>query len=349
MARVAYLASDVVLSVQPTLAVESEFSQHLGQYSSKQVKNLTSRKPTEIIALRQNADPLLSAFKLLREGKLVSATTTSSVLIQSIPHLYKLAQLPIVLHVSLSSSQADFSDISSIRQCGFIFLQSETLQDAQDIAITAHALAVRSGKGVIHFFDPSNTIHDTPISPENAELIQTLVSNYVPSRSQEQDDTLYLNDGKVPSTYDAPLSVGSARSAPTSSARAARDVSPTTGTNTTTASSVTSRRDSSSSSGRASSAATSVDAPTARPIGATDVFSYTSDIWRVIKQYTGRDYSAIEYSGPPDAEAALYIFGSTGVFVDVLDSDDCPADLANIGIITARLYRPWLGSKVLLY
>ncbi|KAK5085396.1 Sulfite reductase [NADPH] subunit beta [Lithohypha guttulata] len=351
VARIAYLTSDVVISVQPSLTVDSEFSHYLNQYTSKQIKNLTSRTIPDIQRHRQNADPLLSAYKPLQEGKLVSATTSSAVLLNSIPHLYKLAQQPIVLHVALATSQADFSDISSIRQCGFTFLQSETLQDAQDMAITAHALAVRSGKGVVHFFDPSNSLSDTPIAPESRDVLQTLFSKYIPGRPQnEEDEYLYVDSGRIATTADLPVSGVSPNQSSTTSvlqSQATRDVSPTAGT-TETASSVSSRRHSSTDSLPTSSAGTSVDAPVARPVTASDIFSYVTDIWSVFKELTGREYSAVEYSGPPAAEAAIYIFGSTGVFVDVLDSDDCPADLSNVGIITARLYRPWLGASVLL-
>lgn len=352
MARIAYLASDVVLSVQQSLSTESEFSHYLGQYAGKQIKNLTSRALPEILRLRQNADPLLSAFKPLQEGKLVSATTTSAVLVNSIPHLYKLAQHPIVLHVALSTPQPDFSDVSSIRQCGFVFLQSETLQDAQDMAVTAHAMAARSGKGVIHFFDPSNSLNDTPIGAESRELLQTLFSKYIPVRALDSDgDLLYVDTGKVATTLDLPVSgVDPTLSSinVTNQPRPVRDASPTVGTTETTASSVSSRRQSSTDTGPVSSVATSVEAPLPRPISSSDIFSYVTEIWDDIRQATGRDYSAVEYTGPPDAEAAVYVFGSTGVFVDILDSDDCPADLSNVGIITARLYRPWLGSSVLL-
>jgi len=276
VARIAYLASDVVLSVQQSLSVDSEFSHYLDQYAGKQIKNIVSRRATEITHLRRNADPLLSVYRPLQEGRLVSATTSSAVLLNSIPHLYKLAQHPIVLHVALATPDADFSDISSIRQCGFTFLQSETLQDAQDMAITAHALATRSGKGVIHFFDPVNSINDTPITPESLDLLQTLFSKYVSRReSDDGDDLLYLDSGRVATTLDLPVSgvaptLTSTNSAPTQ--RPNREASPTSGT-TETASSVSSRRDSNTSSEPASSAATSVDAPVSRPITASDIFT----------------------------------------------------------------------------
>jgi sulfite reductase (NADPH) hemoprotein beta-component len=103
--------------------------------------------------VRHNADPLLSVLRPVRAGKLTTVTTSSSILIRAIPHLYKLANFPVVIHVSLSpAGYSDYSEISAIRNCGFSFLQSDTLQEVQDIGLTAHALAIKSGKGVIHFF-----------------------------------------------------------------------------------------------------------------------------------------------------------------------------------------------------
>ncbi|KAJ9645009.1 Sulfite reductase [NADPH] subunit beta [Knufia peltigerae] len=353
VARIAYIASDVVLSVQPSLSTDSEFSHHLSRFAANNAKNFISKTAPEIIPVRQNADPLLSAFTPLKAGKLVAATAPSSILLTSIPHLYKLAQYPFVLHVALASPQADFSEISSIRQCGFSFLQSETLQESQDIALTAHALAIKSGKGVIHFYDPSNSAQDNPISVESRDLVQTLLETgrgALESHSGPEEQTLYADSGRLATVTDLGLpTVPTPRPIATT-----RDllspVAAASSTNGTTAvsSSASSRRDSSAESSAASSLATTVETPVTRPVSATDIFSYVSDIWAVISQATGRSYSALEYSGPPDAEAALFIFGSTGVFVDVLDSDDVPADLTNVGLITARLYRPWLGSAVLL-
>ena len=351
MARVAYLASEVVLSVQPALNTDSEFSFYLNRFASNQAKNFVSRSSPEIIPVRHNADPLLATYKPLQSGKLVSVTTRSSILLNSIPHLYKLAQYPIVLHVVLATPHADFSEISSIRQCGFTFLQSETLQEAQDIALTAHALAARSGKGVIHFFDPSNSLQDTPITPESRDLVQALLGDN-PARASPSDeiDTIYASNGRLATLNDLALpSVSQHSSEPkvTDLHSPVRGYTPTTAT-TETASSSPSRRDSGSESLPASTAGTSVDVPVSRPVSAQDVFAFCSDIWASINQSTGRNYSAIEYSGPPDADQAIYVFGSTGIFVDVLDGDDVPVDLTNVGLITARLYRPWLGSAVLL-
>ena len=356
VARIAYLASDVILSVQPSLNTASEFSYYLSRFQANKSTNFVSNSLPNIIPVRQNADPLLSAYTPLQAGKLVSVTTSSSILLNSVPHLYKLAQHPVVLHVALATPYADFSEISSIRQSGFSLLQSETLQEAQDIALTAHALAVRSGKGVIHFWDPSNSIGDTPIAAEGRELVQALLekgSGVKASHSGEVEQTLYTSNGRTAIITD----LGLPEVAPQDPAIVTRDAlspdaapasSPNGQTETSSAASSSSRRDSSSANTDPSSVATTAETPIARHVNATDIFTFVSEIWAAVSHITGRSYSAIEYSGPPDAEAALYVFGSTGVFVDALDADDVPEDLTSLGIITARLYRPWLGSAILL-
>src|SRR5271163_380107 len=205
VARVAYLASDVVLPVQSSLSDDSDFTVHLNRLAASKAQSLASRTVPDILPQRHNADPLLSAFRPLRAGKLVAVTAPSSILLASVPHLYKLAQYPIVLHVALQTPHADFSEISSIRQCGFTFLQSETLQEAQDIALTAHALAIRSGKGVIHFYDPGNSLQDNPIVPESRDLAQRLLSldRLQPFEARDGEDfTLYADNGRVATITD---------------------------------------------------------------------------------------------------------------------------------------------------
>ncbi|KAI7333307.1 hypothetical protein KC315_g4269, partial [Hortaea werneckii] len=153
VARIAYLSSDVVVSVQPALSTDSEFSRFLHQYASNKASSIVCRGIPEVQSVRHNVDPLLSVYQPVRSGKITSVTTASNILLQSIPHLYRLAQYPVVIHVSLHpAGYPDYGDITSIRNCGFSFLQSNSLQEAQDLALTAHALAIRSGKGVIHFF-----------------------------------------------------------------------------------------------------------------------------------------------------------------------------------------------------
>lgn len=273
--------------------------------------------------------------------------TSSSVLLASIPHLYRLANSPVVIHVALEPYPfPDYSAISSIRQCGFTFLHSETLQEAQDIALTAHALARKSGKGVIHFFDPANSANDEPIEQENANAFKSLLDLGAGAVSHSEGhgvETLYTDSGRIATvseeTVEAPAAAaeGTATPAQPSQTPSSRSVA-----NSSVGSSV---RDSSADSRATSSAATTVDG-SVRPVSAADIFAWTSQIWKVLSETVGRNYRAIEYTGPADAKEAIFVFGSTGVFVDVLGKEDVPAELANIGLITARLYRPWVGSEI---
>ncbi|KAI9732330.1 MAG: hypothetical protein M1834_001537 [Cirrosporium novae-zelandiae] len=347
IARIAYLLSDVVISVQPALRIETDFSKSLQQLVGEKAHGLVAKGLPDILFIRQNDDPLLSAFEPINSGRLVSVTTNSAILLPSIPHLYKLAQFPVVIHVSLSCSQSiDYSDISSIRQCGFTFLESETLQEAQDLALSAHALAIKTGKGVIHFFDPGNLSLDDPIVNESQDLIQKVVDWESVKEShtlKESQASLYADDGRLATiTETAPSHNRGASIPPT----APNDISVQTTASHQSSSVGSSVRESSTDSRQTLSSATSVESTTTRPISSEDIYHSLLKIWAVISSETNRKYNAFKYTGPEDAQAALFIFGSTGVFVDQLEAD-APDDLKNLGIITARLYRPWLASELL--
>ena len=299
--------------------------------------------------LRHNVDPLLSAFDPLRSGKLVSVTTPSFTLLPAVPHLYKLAQYPIVLHVPLHpSDHPDYSEITAIRQSGFIFLQSETLQEAQDIALTAHALAIKSGKGVIHFFDVGNSAEDDPIAPENKEHVEGLfdLAAVRAHRSIRTDEpsTIYANDGRQATIDETSLPLGKAdaatpnvRPSANQSRSQSKDPSPDL---SSVGSSV---RESSSDSRPTVSSATSIESVVSRPVSSEDILELIHDVWDKLAKMTGRAYRPFEYTGPADAESALFIFGSTGMFVDELSTPETGSEFKKLGLITARLYRPWLG------
>jgi len=296
-------------------------------------------------------DPLLSAFEPLRSGKLVSVTTSSSILLSSIPHLCKLAQYPIVIHVALHPyGYPDYSEITSIRQCGFIFLQSETLREGQDIALSAHALAVKTGKGVIHFFDPANSRNDDPVPIEERGLVQDVLEGDATREYQYISagvSSLYVDEGRQPTiTEDAAPPEDTSLTPPhvTISPYIANQGQAKNGNESSVGSSV---RESSADSRPTKSSATSINSTIMRPINSEDIQDYLSGIWSKISAATGRVYRTFEYSGPEDADSALFVFGSTGIFVDEILAAKASDDFAKCGIITARLYKPWLGGSLI--
>ncbi|KAJ5770474.1 uncharacterized protein N7511_002525 [Penicillium nucicola] len=345
VARIAYLTSDVVLSVQPSLQNDSLFSKSLKALKANKTSNVSSQN-THVQAVRYNEDPLLSAFTPLQKGELTSVVTSSSVLITAVPHLYRLANSPVVIHVALEPSPfPDYSVISSIRQSGFTFLHSETVQEAQDIAITAHALAQKSGKGVIHFFDPANSAKDPSIATEDIEVVKRVLNISTNVATPAGTETLYADSGRVATvnaeSLEAPTGQESTTLAPPSQPQTPFNAS------VDNSSVGSSRRESSAGSETPSSTATTVDnANSTRPVNAADIFDWTAQIWNTLFQEVGRRYNAIEYTGTANAKSAIFVFGSTGVFVDALANAGAQSELENIGLITARLYRPWVGGQI---
>jgi sulfite reductase (NADPH) hemoprotein beta-component len=295
----------------------------------------------------------LSVFQPAQIGKLVSVTADSSILLKSIPHLYKLAQFPVVLHIALYPSQyPDYSDITAIRQSGFTFIQSESLQELLDLGLSAHALAIKSGKGVIHFFNAELIDEDEPVKSERIEVVRKVLGPNAARTTlsaSEEETMLYADDGRTASVSVPQSQVNNTATAGMSREQSLENRMPTTnGKKEDSDSSVgSSKRGSSVGSGESESSATTVESLTSRPITSDDIYSYISQIWATLKELTSRSYDAFEYSGSHNAKAALFIFGAdTALFGKEIDNAKSTDQYANAGVITARLYRPWLGSKL---
>ncbi|KAH7116006.1 hypothetical protein B0J11DRAFT_538951 [Dendryphion nanum] len=356
VARIAYQSSDVIVSVQPSLASHSEFSSFLRELEKSKAPSVVAKEHPQVLPVRYNADPLLSVFQPIRAGKLTSVTTTSTILVKSIPHLYKLAQYPVVLHVSVQPNGfPDYSDITSIRQSGFTFLQSDTLQEAQDIALTAHALAIKSGKGVIHFFDSGSIAMSKEIPQEDPQLLKSVLDLNAAAAfqsSNSDETTIYADDGRT-----ATLSVARSQAAiigrspvqstdPIASNGKSQPVSERTSVRASSTSG-SSQRESSTASATSSSSATTVESLASKPISSEDIYRFAAQIWSSIKEATGRSYDAFEYTGPEKAEIAIFLFGAdTATFAGEIDTADDSEAYGNAGIITVRLYRPWLGASL---
>lgn len=301
----------------------------------------------QLLTVRHNNDPLLSVFGPIRAGRLTSITTTSAILLPSIGHLYKLVNYPVVLHVSLGPSQfPDYSAITAIRNSGWTFLQSESLQEAQDIAITAHALAIQSGKGVIHFFDTNASKNDKPISAEDPSLVSQILNIDDVRRFQSSPaagSSIYADDGRVaalPVRSEPQVTPGTNNLTESTILGAASKI-------ISTVVSEKSSQQSESSVSPSMSEATTIE-PSAPQVTSEDIYRYVSSIWTRLRDATGRQYNAFEWSGPSTADKAIFIFGSdAGLFAEALDNAKPNEVYAQAGLITARLYRPWLGAKLL--
>ena len=105
----------------------------------------------------------------LQSGALATTFTASQGLLLMIPNMYKIAGelTPAVLHVAARSLAAqglsifgDHSDVMAVRQTGFALLASASVQEAQDLALVAQAVTLRTRVPFVHFFDGFRTSHE---------------------------------------------------------------------------------------------------------------------------------------------------------------------------------------------
>ena len=123
----------------------------------------------------------------LQAGALCTTFTASQGLLLMIPNMYKIAGelTPTVIHVAARtlathalSIFGDHSDVMSARQTGFALLSSASVQEAQDMAMIAHAATLRSRIPFLHFFDGFRTSHEvSKIEVIDDETIKAMIDD----------------------------------------------------------------------------------------------------------------------------------------------------------------------------
>ena len=105
----------------------------------------------------------------LQAGALGTTFTSSQGLLLMIPNMYKIAGelTPTVIHVAARAIAAqalsifgDHQDAMAARQTGFALLSSNSVQEAMDLALIAHAATLESRIPFLHFFDGFRTSHE---------------------------------------------------------------------------------------------------------------------------------------------------------------------------------------------
>lgn len=105
----------------------------------------------------------------LLAGAQTTTFTASQGLLLMLPNLYKIAGelTPAVIHVAARSVATyalsifgDHSDVMAVRQTGMAMLASASVQEAQDLALVAHAATLTTSVPFLHFFDGFRTSHE---------------------------------------------------------------------------------------------------------------------------------------------------------------------------------------------
>jgi len=165
-ARVAHRLSEVIAIYPITPA--SPMGELADAWSSQGRTNLWGGVP-EVIEMQSEAGAAGALHGALQEGALATTFTASQGLLLMLPNMFKIAGqlLPGVIHVAARavathalSIFGDHSDVMAARPTGFAMLASASVQEAQDLALVAHAASLRARLPFLHFFDGFRTSHE---------------------------------------------------------------------------------------------------------------------------------------------------------------------------------------------
>lgn len=122
-----------------------------------------------VVEMQSEAGAAGAIHGAMQTGSLTTTFTASQGLLLMIPNMYKIAGelTPTVLHVAARSLATqglsifgDHSDVMSVRATGFALLASNSVQEAHDMALIAHAATLKSRVPFLHFFDGFRISHE---------------------------------------------------------------------------------------------------------------------------------------------------------------------------------------------
>ena len=165
-ASVAYQLSDVI-AIYP-ITPSSTMAELADEWAAARKPNLWGAVPT-VAEMQSEGGAAGALHGALQGGGLATTFTASQGLLLMIPNMYKIAGelTPTVIHVSARavathalSIFGDHSDVMAVRQTGFALLSSASVQEAQDLALIAHASSLEARVPFLHFFDGFRTSHE---------------------------------------------------------------------------------------------------------------------------------------------------------------------------------------------
>ena len=166
VAYVAYHVSEIA-AIYP-ITPSSPMGESSDAWSSIGEKNIWGTIPN-VIEMQSEGGAAGALHGALQAGALGTTFTSSQGLLLMIPNMYKIAGelTPTVIHVAARSIAAqalsifgDHSDAMATRQTGFALLSSNSVQEAMDLALIAHAATLESRIPFLHFFDGFRTSHE---------------------------------------------------------------------------------------------------------------------------------------------------------------------------------------------
>lgn len=165
-AKVAYHLSDVIAIYPITPA--SPMGELCDAWAATNRLNRLGAVP-RVIEMQSEGGAAGAMHGSLQAGAMTTTFTASQGLLLMIPNIYKMVGelTPSVIHVAARavathalSIFGDHSDVMAVRQTGAALLASSSVQEAQDLALVAHAATLHTRVPFIHFFDGFRTSHE---------------------------------------------------------------------------------------------------------------------------------------------------------------------------------------------
>ena len=183
VADIAYALSEVI-AIYP-ITPSSPMGEWADQWAAAGMKNLWDTIPS-VVEMQSEGGAAGAIHGALQTGSLATTFTASQGLLLMIPNMYKIAGelTPVVFHIAARSLAAqglsifgDHADVMAARQTGWAMLCSNSVQEAHDLALVAHAATLESRIPFLHFFDGFRTSHEVgKIDMIERDVVRAMIS-----------------------------------------------------------------------------------------------------------------------------------------------------------------------------
>jgi len=165
-ANIAHLCNEV-MAIYP-ITPSSNLGEMPDAWAAAGRKNIFGTVP-HVVEMQSEAGAAGAVHGSLQAGALTSTFTASQGLLLMIPNMFKIAGelTSTVFHVTARtvathalSIFGDHSDVMACRSTGWAMLASGSVQEAQDMALVAHAATLEARVPFLHFYDGFRISHE---------------------------------------------------------------------------------------------------------------------------------------------------------------------------------------------
>lgn len=203
VSEMAYLLSDLCF-IYP-ITPSSPMASNVDYLSSKNEYNYFNNV-VNVVEMQSEAGASGAMHGALLSGSLASTFTSSQGLLLMLPNMYKMAgeMLPAVIHTASRALSThalsifgDHQDVYAATNTGFNMIASSSVEEARDMALISHLVAVDTSLPVLHFFDGFRTSHElNTINVVDKNKLMQFIDTVYPKNALKdyQRKSLYPNN-----------------------------------------------------------------------------------------------------------------------------------------------------------